>query len=135
VLRFYHAPSDEVLPRLCAQHERFDFAFIDGNHRFDYVLVDFFYIDKLLAHVLIEARRSLDTELGLAFVRRAASEDTFSKLARYEPCWSSPSTARSNGCTPPGPVRRQWLLSPWMSPWTEQRRIALRLAGRSACCS
>jgi predicted O-methyltransferase YrrM len=48
VLRFYQAPSDEVLPRLCAQNERFDFAFIDGNHRFDYALVDFFYIDKLL---------------------------------------------------------------------------------------
>jgi hypothetical protein len=48
VLRFYQAPSEEVLPRLCAQDERFDFAFIDGNHRFDYALVDFFYIDKLL---------------------------------------------------------------------------------------
>ena len=48
ILRFYHAPSDEVLPQLWAQNERFDFAFIDGNHRFDYALVDFFYIDKLL---------------------------------------------------------------------------------------
>jgi len=25
-----------------------DFAFIDGNHVFEYVLVDFFLIDKLL---------------------------------------------------------------------------------------
>lgn len=48
VLRFYQAPSDEVLPQLCAQYERLDFAFIDGNHSFDYALVDFFYIDKLL---------------------------------------------------------------------------------------
>jgi predicted O-methyltransferase YrrM len=48
VLRFYQAPSEEVLPQLYAQHEEFDFAFIDGNHRFDYVLVDFFYIDKVL---------------------------------------------------------------------------------------
>jgi hypothetical protein len=26
----------------------YDFAFVDGRHHFDYVLVDFFYIDKLL---------------------------------------------------------------------------------------
>ena len=48
ILRFYEATADEVLPRLCAEGERIDFAFIDGNHRFDYTLVDFFYIDKLL---------------------------------------------------------------------------------------
>jgi predicted O-methyltransferase YrrM len=48
ILRFYQAPSDEVLPQLCAQSERIDFAFIDGNHRFDCALVDFFYIDKML---------------------------------------------------------------------------------------
>jgi predicted O-methyltransferase YrrM len=29
------------LPPLIAQQERFDFIFIDGNHRFDDVLVDF----------------------------------------------------------------------------------------------
>ena len=27
---------------------RFDLAFIDGNHRFDHVFVDLFYIDRLL---------------------------------------------------------------------------------------
>jgi predicted O-methyltransferase YrrM len=47
-LRFFDAPSHEVLPRLAAQREVIDFAFIDGRHLFDYVLVDFFYIDQLL---------------------------------------------------------------------------------------
>lgn len=47
-LQFYESPSDEVLPRLCAEGEKFDMAFIDGSHLFDYALVDFFYLDKLL---------------------------------------------------------------------------------------
>jgi len=48
MLRFYQARSDEVLPELSARGERIDFAFIDGNHHFDYALVDFFFIDKIL---------------------------------------------------------------------------------------
>lgn len=47
-LRFFEACSYEVLPQLLAKKEQFDFAFIDGAHQFDYVLVDFFYVDKLL---------------------------------------------------------------------------------------
>jgi predicted O-methyltransferase YrrM len=47
-LRFLEGFSHEVLPRLAAQREVIDFAFIDGRHVFDYVLVDFFYIDQLL---------------------------------------------------------------------------------------
>jgi predicted O-methyltransferase YrrM len=47
-LSFHEAPSFEVLPALCQAGDVYDFAFIDGRHLFDYVLVDFFYIDKLL---------------------------------------------------------------------------------------
>lgn len=47
-LRFFEASSYEVLPELLKRKETFDFAFIDGSHLFDYVLIDFFYIDKLL---------------------------------------------------------------------------------------
>ncbi|WP_407884076.1 class I SAM-dependent methyltransferase, partial [Scytonema sp. NUACC26] len=46
--RFFEACADEVLPQLIAQGEKIDFAFIDGSHLFDYVLVDFFLVDKLL---------------------------------------------------------------------------------------
>jgi predicted O-methyltransferase YrrM len=46
--RFFAAPADAVLLRLHADEERFDFAFIDGSHLFDFILVDFFYIDRLL---------------------------------------------------------------------------------------
>jgi len=41
-------PSFQALPNLLEQGYKFDFAFIDGWHTFDYTLVDFFYINKLL---------------------------------------------------------------------------------------
>ena len=47
-LRHFPAPSFEVLPRLVDAGERFDLAFVDGQHHLDFALVDFFYIDKLL---------------------------------------------------------------------------------------
>src|SRR2546430_2562648 len=34
-------------PKLLARNEKIDFAFLDGQHTFDYVLVDFFYVDKI----------------------------------------------------------------------------------------
>ncbi len=48
MFRCVEAPSYEALPQLLEAGERFDFVFIDGNHRFEYTLVDFFYVDKLL---------------------------------------------------------------------------------------
>ncbi|MDZ4770957.1 MAG: glycosyltransferase [Chloroflexota bacterium] len=41
-------PSEIVLPWLLTNQQRLDFAFIDGNHTFDHVLVDFFYVNKML---------------------------------------------------------------------------------------
>lgn len=48
LLRFIEAPSHEALPELLNSHERFDFIFIDGCHRFDYTILEFFFADKLL---------------------------------------------------------------------------------------
>jgi cephalosporin hydroxylase len=48
MIEFHEAPSFQVLPKLEADGLRIDFAFIDGWHTFDYVMVDFFYIDKML---------------------------------------------------------------------------------------
>lgn len=47
--RIVREPSYLVLPRLAEANEQFEFVFIDGNHRFDYTLVDFFLVDKILA--------------------------------------------------------------------------------------
>jgi predicted O-methyltransferase YrrM len=40
--------SHRALPRLEAQGERFDLAFIDGLHLFDWALVELFYLDRML---------------------------------------------------------------------------------------
>ena len=42
-------PSEIALPELLQGGSVFDFAFIDGWHTFDHVLVDFFYINRMLA--------------------------------------------------------------------------------------
>ena len=39
--------SETALPALLKQEARFDFAFIDGWHTFDHVLLDFFYINRM----------------------------------------------------------------------------------------
>ncbi len=69
LVQFHEAPSHLVLPRLCSQNERFDFAFIDGLHVFDFVMLEFFYIDRLLpvnGHVAVD-------DLWMPAVRKAVS--------------------------------------------------------------
>jgi predicted O-methyltransferase YrrM len=45
---FREERSEIVLPRLLEEGVRLDFAFIDGWHTFDQVLVEFYYINRLL---------------------------------------------------------------------------------------
>jgi hypothetical protein len=112
VLRFYQAPSDEVLPQLCAQHERFDFAFIDGNHLFDYALVDFFFVDKLLnmgGHIAFD-------DLWIPAVRKVASfvlKNTAYKLVRPSAKHTTPKwmrVLRAGRRIVQNPFGRDWAL-------------------------
>jgi len=45
---YYEERSDIQLPRLVSEGLELDLAFIDGNHRFEYAFIDFFYADRLL---------------------------------------------------------------------------------------
>ena len=45
---FYEEPAHAVLPRLLAERTRLQFAFIDGWHMLDYVMVEAFYCDRML---------------------------------------------------------------------------------------
>ena len=45
---FHPEESQIVLPRLLAQGRQFDMAIVDGNHRFDAVFVDLYYLGRLL---------------------------------------------------------------------------------------
>lgn len=44
----YEGPTHLEAPKLLRSSEKFDFAFIDGMHNFDYKFIDYFYADKLL---------------------------------------------------------------------------------------
>ncbi len=68
-LRFFPGASHEVLPRLLLEGESFDFAFVDGLHLFDYTLVEFFYIDKMLE---VGGYIAFD-DIGMPSVRKAVS--------------------------------------------------------------
>lgn len=46
---FYEEYSYETLPRLLSQGHRIDFAYIDSTKLTDWLMVDFFFIDKMLA--------------------------------------------------------------------------------------
>jgi predicted O-methyltransferase YrrM len=48
IVQLIEAPSYRALPELEQSGKRIDFAFIDGWHTFDFTLVDFFFIDRML---------------------------------------------------------------------------------------
>jgi len=47
-LEFKEELCYKVLPKLLEEGRKFDFTYIDSTKQFDWLLVDFFYIDKLL---------------------------------------------------------------------------------------
>jgi predicted O-methyltransferase YrrM len=49
LVELYEEGSEVVLPRLLANGRRFDFAFIDGSHRFENVFCDLVFCGRLLA--------------------------------------------------------------------------------------
>jgi predicted O-methyltransferase YrrM len=48
VVEFHEEESQIALPRFVAEGRRFDFAFVDGNHRFDGVFLDLVYLGRLV---------------------------------------------------------------------------------------
>jgi predicted O-methyltransferase YrrM len=48
MIEFYEERSEFELPRLVASGRSVDFAFVDGWHTFDQVMVDFYYLDRML---------------------------------------------------------------------------------------
>jgi predicted O-methyltransferase YrrM len=48
LVEHHSEPSQIALPRFVSEGRMFDFAFVDGDHRFDGVFVDLFYTGRLL---------------------------------------------------------------------------------------
>lgn len=72
-LDFHPGSSHIVLPRLVDEKRTYDFAFIDGDHRYDGIFVDFFFVDLLLqdqGFVLFHDAWMRGTQLVASFVKR-----------------------------------------------------------------
>lgn len=81
----HHAELSEIaLPRFLSEGRRFDFAFVDGNHRFDGVFLDLIYLGRLVRaggivflddyHLPAVARAASFCVTNLGWTREEASE-------------------------------------------------------------
>jgi predicted O-methyltransferase YrrM len=63
--------SHHVLPQLAQEGRRFEFIFVDGDHKFDGILLDFYYADLLLepnGYVLLHDTWMRSTQLVMEFI-------------------------------------------------------------------
>jgi predicted O-methyltransferase YrrM len=92
LVEFHGESSHRVLPALEAAGERVGVALIDGWHTFDYAMVDFFFVDRLL-----------DVG-GIVVLDDTAAYPAVRKLARYVATHRRCEVAdTSAGATTPGP--------------------------------
>lgn len=72
-LDFHRDFSHNVLPAFLKEGRKFEFIFIDGDHKFDGELIDFYYADLLLennGYVLLHDTWMRSTRLVMAFIRK-----------------------------------------------------------------
>jgi predicted O-methyltransferase YrrM len=111
LVTLFESPSEQVLPQLHAENQRFDFVFIDGRHLFDYALVDFFFADKL---VEVGGCIAID-DLWMPSVRKVASFTLKNKSYRL--------LGASSNHSPPASARalragRRILQNPFGRDWS-----------------
>lgn len=94
ILRFYEHASHEILPQLIQRNERFEAIFIDGSHLFDYAMVDFFLVDKLLdvgGYVVLDDISLPSVRKLLSFVLRNRNYYISPEYpATIDPFWKKP---------------------------------------------
>ncbi len=77
-LHFYPDFSHNILPALYKEKDKqFDFIFIDGDHKFDGELIDFYYADLLLVqngYVLLHDTWMRSTRLLMSFIHHNRKE-------------------------------------------------------------
>lgn len=76
-LRFLPEPSHAGLPMLLAEGRQFDFAFVDGKHLYDGIMIDFYFVDLLLAprgYVLFHDTWMRATQLVARFIETNRSD-------------------------------------------------------------
>ena len=72
LLDFREDFSHNVLPELLRNNAKFDFIFIDGDHKFDGEFVDFYFADLLLekqGYILLHDTWMRSTQLVMQFIK------------------------------------------------------------------
>lgn len=72
LLKYYDDFSYNVLPQLVRKGIKLDFAFIDGDHKYDFIFIDFFYIDLMLqkgGFILFDDAGMRSAQLVASFLR------------------------------------------------------------------
>lgn len=73
LLELHEDYSHHVLPKLLEQNENFDFIFIDGDHKFDGIFIDFYFSDLLLregGYILLHDTWMRSTQLVISFIKK-----------------------------------------------------------------
>lgn len=73
LLDLRHDYSHNALPQLLRENRRFEFIFIDGDHKYDAILVDFYFSDLLLdqgGYLMLHDTWMRSTQLVLSFIKR-----------------------------------------------------------------
>lgn len=74
--------SHNVLPQLVKEGRKFEFIFIDGDHRFDGEFIDFYYSDLLLekdGYILLHDTWMRSTQLLMKFIKTNRSNYRYIK--------------------------------------------------------
>lgn len=78
-LNLYHDYSHNVLPLLLNEKRKFEFVFIDGDHKFDGIMLDFYYTDLLLVtggYIMFHDSWMRSTRIVEKFIRTNRSNYT-----------------------------------------------------------
>jgi predicted O-methyltransferase YrrM len=117
VFELLEGPSHLMLPKLLEKGVKLDLAFIDGWHTFDYTLLDFFYIDKMLRPggvALLHDRSWPSKQKVMRFIR---THRRYKELpVRSGENGDSPSEARVSRVASP-PQERAPVQSPFSPKW------------------
>jgi predicted O-methyltransferase YrrM len=76
-LDFRNDFSHNVLPKLVSEGKKFDFIFIDGDHKYDGIFIDYYYSDLLLdtnGYILFHDTWMRSTRLVTSFIKRNRSD-------------------------------------------------------------
>ncbi len=139
LLNFREDFSHNVLPKLHEKQEKFDFIFIDGNHQFDGILIDFYYTDLLLeqgGYFMFHDTWMHSTRLVISFIKNNRPDYKWIESPLRNICiFQKSGTDKRNGMEHHGfYTSKSWLthqLIMWMSEGDETflKKLAFKLKG------